>query len=248
MTAKAQKRRQRLTDPESQIRSVTDMLRRVWDDLVHLAHVDDVFWQVSAIIRDNPDINVGDVFQDWIAHRYVDSITIGLRRLADRRSDSISLWRVLQEMLSVASHLTRERYLGLHDKPVRNLAKKWWEKLVGTSETHVTRSVILAKQQELEDALTKVSAFANQNVAHTAAKPTHPEMTFEDVRRTIVAVFRLYRWCSLVLESEDARSPVPTIQTNWLKVFRVPWIRPGIDVPKYQKLDELLREKGKGDG
>lgn len=245
MTTKTHHSR-RLTDPECRIRSVCDKLRRVEEQLFHLTHVDDVFWQVQAVIRGNPDINVGTVFQDWIERCYVDSVTVGLRRLADRGRNVISLWRVLQEMLSVASHLSRERYLSLHDGPLRHRAEKWWGKLVGTSETYVTQGVIRAKQQELQAALNKVAAFANQNVAHLAAGPTHPATTFDDVRQSIVAAFRLYRWCSLVLKSEDPRSPVPKIQTNWLQVFRVPWIRPGMDVPKYRTLDELLRDRGKG--
>jgi len=181
MTTNAQQQRRRLTNPESRIKSVCDKLQRVEDRLFHLAHVDDVFWQVQAIIRSNPDINVGGVFQDWIEDCYVDSVTVGLHRLADRRRDVISLWRVLQEMVSVASHLTKERYLSLHDGPLRHRTEKWWEKLVGTSETCVTQAIIFAKQQELQAALDKVSAFANQNVAHLAAGPTHPATTFEDV-------------------------------------------------------------------
>lgn len=174
---------------------------------------------------------------------YVDSVTIGLRRLADRRHDAISLWRVLQEMGSVSSELTRERYLNLHERSLRRGAEQRWKGLVGPSEMHVTRAVIRAKQQELEGALHAVSTFADQNVAHLAAKPTHPATTFDDVRQSIVAAFKVYRWCLRVLKSEAPRSPVPKVYTDWSQVFRVPWIRPGNDVPEYQRLDELLRDR-----
>ncbi len=224
------------------------MLRRVSDEIVHLTHIDDVFWQVQAVIRENNEIKVGGVFQGWIAHCYVDAVTAGLRRLADRRRDVISLWRVFQEMLLISNHVTWDRYLSLHGGVRRHHVERWWVDLVGVSETHVTRALILKKRRQLEAAFEKVCEFANENVAHTAAKPTDVSMTYNEVRDTFVAAFRLYRWCSLVLGSEEMTSPVPTILTNWLEAFRVPWIPRGQRAPKYVRLDDLLEEKGGGSG
>lgn len=231
-----------MADAEPQIRSVYDMLRLVRDQLFDLAHIDDVFWQVQAIICENPDIKTGGVFQSWLERRYVDSVSVGLRRLADKRRNVVSLWRVLEEMKRVAPLLTKARYLGLHDGPFRRLAEEWWEKLVGESEEHVTKRLIGGKQKELLTALDRVSRFADQNVAHFAAIPNHAPATFDDVRKSIVAAFKLCGWCSSVLASETISSPVPWIQSKWVRVFRVPWIPPGQDVPKYRRLDKLLQE------
>lgn len=235
-----------MTDSESRIRKVRDMLDRVENELlVHIAHMDDVFWQVQAIIRENPTIASGGTFQDWIAQCYADSATAGVRRLADQRRNVISLWRVLEGMVSIAQLLTRERFVSLHDAALRADAETSWRDLVGESQT-LPKCLVRAKQSDLKAALEKVSTFADENVAHLGVQPTHAETTFHDVRIAIVAAFRLYAWCSRILGARAYSSPVPTNLEPWLSVFRVPWLQPGQGVPKYRSLDEVLTEERDG--
>ena len=232
-----------LTDSESRIRTVRDMLARVEKELlVHTAHMDDIFWQVQAIIRENPAIASGGPFQKWIAQCYADSVTAGARRLADERRDVVSLWRVLEGMVSIAPLLTKSRFVSLHDGALRGGAETLWRDLVGESETLSTR-LVRAKQRDLKTALEKVSQFANENVAHLSATPAHAETTFEDVRISIVSAFRLYTWCSQILIGRAYSSPVPRNPRLWLRVFHVPWIQPGQRVPQYRSLDKVLDEE-----
>jgi len=236
-----------MADAESRIKDVADFLTKVESQLVHVAHLDDIFWQVQAIIRDNPVLASGGPFQEWIGQCYVDSVTAGLRRLADRRPDVISLWRVLQRMVTIAPLLTRERYLTLHEARLQAAARQSWADLVSQSKTHVPKALISTKQTKLEAALKKVSAFAHENVAHTSANPTHGETTFADVRKSIAAAFGVYGWCSRILTAKAFFSPVPTILEPWLKVFRVPWLPPGHSVPKYRPLQEILSDQKPSD-
>jgi hypothetical protein len=214
--------------------------------LVHIAQMDDVFWQVQAIIRENPAIASGGTFQDWMAQCYVDSATAGVRRLADPGRDVISLWRVLEGMVSIVPLLTKERFvslfISLHDAARRADAETSWQDLVGEAGT-LSKGLVRAKQSDLKAALQRVVTFAHQNVAHLSVRPTHAETTFHDVRLSIAAAFRLYRWCSGILCARAYSSPVPKHLEPWLRVFRVPWIQPGHGVPKYRSLDEVLAEE-----
>lgn len=100
---------------EQRLATASTMLRCVQDNqLVHMAHVDNVFWQIHAIIRANPALASGGTFQDWIAGCYVDSVTSGLRRLSDERKGVISLWRVLEAMKALGPLLTKDRYVTLN--------------------------------------------------------------------------------------------------------------------------------------
>src|SRR5712692_9110811 len=85
-------------------------LKTVGEEFTALAHLDDVFWQVQAILAGVGDVKDGNVFQTWIVQRYSDSVAIRLRRLGDRRSDSISLWRFLEDMKAEEGRLTRSWY------------------------------------------------------------------------------------------------------------------------------------------
>ena len=228
---------------DPRINEVSDILEKVETQVVHIAHLDDIFWQVQAIIRDNPALASGGAFHEWLGHCYVDSVTAGIRRLCDRRRDVISLWRVFQRMIEVAPLLTRERHAALYGSDAQTLAQRSWARLVGESQQHVPKSLIAAKRSELEAALKKVSDFADQNVAHTSANPIHVETTFADVRASIAAAFGLYSWCSRVLIGKAYSSPVPTILEPWLKIFRIAWIPEGHGTPKYRSLQQILDEQ-----
>jgi hypothetical protein len=215
--------------PDAPLEPIHAMLRRVELELVKTAHLDNVFWQVQAIIRDNEALAGGGIFQEWIGRRYVDSVTIALRRQADQRPDVESLWRLLERMKSVATLLTKAHYIALHDADphFRSSAGKFWDRAIAPGLDTVTRALIHSKQKDLNLALEKVSNYASDYVTHTAGRPRAVSMTFEEVRVAMVTAFKLYRWCSLAVKAEAHYTPVPSIPEPWLKTFRSPWLEPG---------------------
>lgn len=217
-------------------------LEKVANDLVEAAHIDDVFWQVQAIIRDNPAINKGDAFQQWIASTYVDSISSRLRRLIDRRKNSISLWRILESLKALSTSLTRERYIEICAGPAQRLADGWFNSIAGKDADHVCRARIIEKQRLLVDVTSVIKQYTDTHVAHHSRVLSEPP-TFVQVRESLVGVFQVFHWCSALLKSANWISPVPSILPNWTAVFREPWLRPELPVPEYVHLDELIREK-----
>src|SRR2546428_3694473 len=123
-------------------------LQRLTAELNHLAHVDDVFWQVQAIIAANPDVNVGDVFQHWIGTCYVSTIVTGLRRIVDKRSGALSLLKLLDQMGDRSTDiLTRERFVGGWERDLITRAHRSFDGLGGRSSAgevlhHIPRSAI----------------------------------------------------------------------------------------------------------
>jgi len=83
------------------IEGLKETLDQVVQELTFAAHIDDVYWQVNAIIQANPEINKPNAFLDWLVFSYVDSITVRLRRLADKGKKTISLWRLLENMKNI---------------------------------------------------------------------------------------------------------------------------------------------------
>lgn len=217
-------------------------LERVARQLTAAAHIDDVFWQVQAIIGANAAINNADVFQDWIADTYVDSIVVRLRRLVDRRDDSVSLYSLLEAMKPAAPKFSRQWFVDQWPEGARDVGHDRFDCIVGVGEPHLTAAALTAKQEELRAALRRVQRYANKNVAHTAVVPLAEGTTFSEVRQSLAAAFRVFNWCSLVLTNLTCVTPVPVPQTNWLSVFETPWRNSGAPAPPYKHLDDVVRE------
>ncbi len=216
-------------------------LERLGDAVVHLAHVDDVFCQVMAIIGGNPELNQSDVFQEWLGMAYADSMVIGVRRLVDTNKQTVSLTRILERVKPRAADFKRAWFVGRLDPTIRDKADRLFTKLVGGAFSELRRATVQAKQDELKAAVSSILDYANQYVAHTTAQPTVKRITYTDVRLAVVSVFRTLQWLRCIIQSAVMTSPVPKISTNWLKYFRVPWLAPNQPVPSYKHLNDLLK-------
>ncbi len=187
-------------------------------DLTNAAHIDNVFWQIQAIFENNPEINTGGIFQEWLVDTYVDSITVRLRRLADKGKKKISLWRLLEDW----------------KRDIENIRPK-----------SATKAEITAKQQELTNALNRVESYANSNIAHRAQKPQVTELTYLEVRKALISTFKIFNWCSYLLTKSVWATPVPLLEESWLAIFKVPWLKDSAP-PPYKHLDKLLKEANDG--
>lgn len=228
----------------SDINKLQTTLLDISNELISAADIDDVFWQVQAIIRNNPQINVRNVFQDWIAKTYVDSIAIRIRRLVDTGKDTISLWRLLEEMKHHASRFTRTWYLSRHSSEKHPLLNSWFDDIAGKGARSVSRKQIVSQQKELTKTTKLVVDYANSNIAHYAKNQKKKRTpTFSDARRALVSIFKIFRWCDLIITPGKSSSPVPVNQTNWVSVFNIPWLEEGAGPPPYKHLDEIIKEK-----
>lgn len=217
-------------------------LKTISDEIIKAAHIDNVFWQVQAIIRENDNVNKADIFQQWVGWTYIDSISIRLRRLTDRNKGTISVWRLLESMKTYSELLTRKRYIDICDGPVQHLADEWFDSIAGKAADHVSKSLIEEKQKFLEEGTSEIKNYTNTYIAHQSRKQSEPP-TFEQVRRSLVVVFRVFQWCVALLKCENMITPVPSYMSNWTDVFRVPWLRPGQPVPDYKNIEEWIRQE-----
>ncbi len=231
-----------MTGTSKQITEWSEWLEDIWNELLHLAWVDDVFWQVQAIIGSNESINKMERFQRWIAHTYTQTSLSGLRRLIDRTKNTKSLAKLLDSMQSNADLLTRERYLRLHDSEIRHFANDWFDELAGGSHDHIPKSRVKSISDNLVNALEEVSQYANDYIAHSTKVKKSEAIMFHDVRLAIVELFRVYKWCSRVLDSTVPSSPVAVPQSEWLKYFRTPWLQDPDEVPVYEHIDKLIEK------
>lgn len=217
-------------------------LESAHQEIVSLAHIDDVFWQFQALLDGEPRSRDGGTFQKWIATLYVDSVAARIRRLADRTHGTFSLWRLLDAMRSDADQFTLERFIRTWGDERDELAAGTFYRLAGAEVNCLTKQHFIARQRLLKDAVSRVERLANDRIVHLTDKPTTVPLTFKMIRKAIIDVFDIFRWCSLLLKASAPRSPVPVDLTSWLGVFQVAWLPESGERPKYQTLDQLADE------
>lgn len=219
-------------------------LKAVENEIYRMAHLDNVFWQVQAVLKENPQACQEGVLNDWMGNCYADSAAMALRRLADKSKDSQSLWRLLLRISESPKLLTRNRFMELHQPWMRDHAKDWFDELAGGQGLE---NIPIDRITEIQDQLIKGSQHACQHatrrVAHMLKKPME-SVKWHDVRVGIFQAFCCYRWALRVLESCDPVALVPEYQGDWLKDLRVPWLPADTAVPKYKTLEEVVSARG----
>src|SRR5262245_51200075 len=99
---------------------LNEALARLRNAVSYLAHVDDVYWQVQAVLGANEALRRdARVFQEWMTNCYAESIAVGLRRLADHDHRTLSLYRTLERVKQRATEFTRAWFVGLFDPALR---------------------------------------------------------------------------------------------------------------------------------
>jgi len=226
-------------DEEAVITRWSQELDAVGLELLDLAHIDDVFWQLQAVFAANDGIPEREVIFDWVGRTYVATLAAGLRRLVDHRKRMISLHRLLSDMATHCTLLTRHRYVELHDGGLRDVASEWFVDMAGGEHDHIPRARIQSLIAKLDDSFERVSRFASENVAHRAPRVS-VSVTFDEARNALVQAFLVYSWCSRVLKSQVPSNAVPEIQTDWLAALMVPWIQADGTALEYTHLDTLV--------
>ncbi len=218
-----------------------DHLAVVDSEIRSLAHMDNVFWQMQAILNSNADIPEKTIFLNWIGTTYVSTVSSGLRRLVDKRRGVVSLTRLLSDMAQHCRLLTLERYVALHEDFLQDDARDWFIELAGGEGEHVSKSRIVELADRLDRAFERVNEYTNTRVAHRSQQDPGV-VTYGEARRALVEAYLVFHWCSRVLRSVVTDTPVPMIVNDWLSAFRVPWIPEGSAVPEYRHLDAVVAE------
>ena len=226
---------------EKELKKLKNQLKEVGFEIYGIAHIDDIFWQVQAIIKENSEINRYVTFTRWIEMTYIDSILIRLRRLVDKSKGKISLWRLLNDLGKNNSLFTRDWFLSMHVGDVVD-ANQLFDNLAGTDRNHVTKKTINFKRNKLKTQVSKVENYAHKNVAHLLKCGNQDDLTFDEIRKTISSSFKIYNWCASLLNS-PINSPVPLKrEKEWFEVFYTPWLDINKPVPHYKHLNEIIGE------
>lgn len=163
--------------------------QRLWEQVVDLTHVDDVFWQVLAILKDHPELGKAEhpTFQEWMLDCYVAKIVVGLRTLVDKDTRSYSFIHLLDKMESNCSKFSRARHYLVCSGTPAGFVDEWFDRIAGAGDLHVPASRFQALRSLLVNEVDPLKQFVDQKVAHLDRQPMPSAPTTDHVRSALCA-------------------------------------------------------------
>ncbi len=186
-----------------------------------------IFWEVQSIIDANPRIQQPSAFYGWMGTVYAATGAAGVRRQLDLDKQSISLIRLLEEIINRPGVLSRKRFVALwlfKDPSLERSAHLWFDELVGPGKPQIDPSVVEAEVKELRNKAKILERFATKRVAHLDKNPPKRLPTYEELDACLDYMEILLKKYVMLLRAE--RYDLPVWVTDWKAVFRESWITP----------------------
>ncbi|MGY6216963.1 hypothetical protein ACW73L_17540 [Methylolobus aquaticus] len=199
-----------------------DVLKEEIQLLVISKHI---FWSVQELIRDNPNIQIGSDFYNFLGNWYIAYSVMGVRRQLKVDAQSISFARLLTEMAEHPQVLSRAYYKSLYaGSIVEDMADKHFDRLCGGGEPHLRAATVQAELAELRRVAASCEELADRRIAHRDKRRMKKLPKFHELDACIEYLDKLYVRYLALLHAQPMDSLMPTYQYDWKEIFRVPWI------------------------
>lgn len=193
-----------------------------------------VYGEVQEIIQKNARlVATPSTFYGLIATGHVASMVMGVRRQVKADSDSISMMRLLKEIVQTPAVLTRARYVALFDDPspalskeMHAMAERQFDGLVGQGAAHIDRIKVQEEIDVLKSKSGALEELADRRFAHRDRRPPSRMPTFDELNECLDFLEKLVIRYQVLLRAMGTTTLVPTWQYDWKEIFRFPWIPP----------------------
>jgi hypothetical protein len=196
------------------------------DEVSQLLISREVYIEVRNIVAANPAVRTNNRLITWMTWNYVQGMLIGVRRLVDSRTDTISLVRLLREMEMHSDLLTREAHVQLYSEDDTEWqAHGTFDNLAGEGASAYPRDKLLNDRERLLVLWKKLKPLANKRIAHLdEAKNVGSLPKYQDLDDIVDEIERQVKHYCLLIEARDYVSLQPVPQYDWKAIFRVPWL------------------------
>lgn len=193
-----------------------------------------LFQEMIEISKQNPKINKGNSFWDFLKEGYVALMVSAVCRQIDIDTRSASLINLLNRLLQadVTTVLTKDWYAGKYHKDddvmpgfMEGIGKGDFESHFGQKD-FVDPDIVRADLEKLIGATSGIKRFRNKRIAHRDANNKLVfDVNFNDLDAAIETIREITSKYYLLLK-QSGNDLIPVDQTDWQEVFTVPWIEP----------------------
>lgn len=199
------------------------IIRGEIEELVVARHI---FNETQSIIARNEELREPSSFYDFLARAYASHAVIGLRRLLKSDHQSISLTRLLEDLIASPSAFPRSYYIGLYrGSVVEEYADKDFDRFASPGAPFIDADLVATDLGRFVAACARCEEFADRRIAHRDRRQPRQLPTYREVDECIGLADDLYVKYHLLFTAEAMDSLLPTWQYDWQAIFRVPWIR-----------------------
>jgi hypothetical protein len=165
-------------------------------------------------------------FHSWAKNNYVTSLALGIRRLCDIDSRTISLARLLGDIAQHPESIKRDVWISIRrgywrDDRLNGL----WEEWGGDVGTHLDPQVLSRDRERLREGTREIRTYVDRHVAHLDANREEfaVELTFDDLHTAFRLVYDTYRrYHGMLTGAALADLAMPA----WRGIFRIAWAPP----------------------
>jgi hypothetical protein len=190
--------------------------------------------EVGEILQANPRLCRGNnSFFVWIASTYEDSALMAVRRQVDEHEQSISLARLLKEIIGCPHVLSRERFVEQvvthYSSKFEGAAHSEFDRLVAPGANHIDSNTVQAELADLRERTKRIKEYTNKRVAHFDAKGPKDSPIVLEIHEALDRLHELRAKYMYLLRWERYAEPPlaePQLQDEetWKSIFREPWI------------------------
>ena len=186
------------------------------------------FYEVhNNIPRSNPNIQKPSLFWTYLKITYEHSQNIIIRRQIKADKDSISIMRLISQIIDYPTILSRERYLNLirNNSINRTVLNDQFNRFAGKGKyrDYVNPDIFKNDRRSLKEISFKSEKYADQRVAHFDSNPNFIYPTYGEMDTCINFLEELISIYFLIFRAGPI-DVLPTIDSDWKKIFTVPWI------------------------
>jgi len=200
-------------------------LARLNTELTTLVISNEIFRRTAEIVRRNPSIQRPADFHRWLVRSHGVASLVAVRRLMDRRKDVVSLRRLLDDIASNHSALTRGSYVSFFEPDLKAWAHDQFDEIAGPASQNLPGEVPKRDLVDLQKRHERIRHLVNQQLAHLDARnlrrkpPSAHDL--EDVVGAMESTFLKYQ---TLLTGKAASHLLPTWQYDWTEIFGRPWL------------------------
>lgn len=222
-----------LNDWNSRLGSDPNEEATIYNEMVDLAAIMHVFFEIRDMIQSNPKLHRHSAFYNVHGLNYAHSVLMYMRRQV--RTDGNSLVRLLQDIRDNHQQVTREWFVSMYTEGASGRLQKAREQQANydfseyftadQDSKYIDNEIVQEDIDRLQEIYESTEEFVNWRIAHTVQQrepdsvPTYDQLA--GWAEEMEAIFKKYL---LLLQGSGLDRLLPHFSHDWKEIFRHAWL------------------------
>lgn len=196
-------------------------------EVIVLYHNRDIYNKLFDIVENNPRIQKGNAFYEWMHLHYVVYAATTIRRLLDKHKRTISLHNLIHEIDIKKEYITREWYISQFPESFRksSIPSRNFIDLAGDDPNIIGSQKLIDKLGEVESVSKIIKTYVDKLVAHADRDEPDRLPKYDELDKAIDAVGKLFQHLYGILNDSNISLKIVE-EFVWVQLFEEPWIVP----------------------